>query len=767
MRRSRGHGGGGGGGRCGGRLPASAAALLCCLVALAGGAAAQKAPVPATYKTLSGNAPLVIAQGGFSGIFPDSSKVSYAFAVIASAPDTSSWCNVQLTKDGVGICLRDINMQNCTDVSQAYPARQKRYVVDGVLKTGWFPMDFTMSELRMTQAIYSRTPNFDNLYPILSVTDLPSIVNSSPLWLNVQHDIFYRQHGLNMRNYILSIRKGVSVDYISSPELGFLQSIAGRLGRKTKLVFCFLDKTSTDPSTNQTYGSLLSNLTFVKTIASGIMIPKTYIWPVTSDNYLLPHTSIVTDAHNAGLEVYAADFANDRVIPYNYSYDPLEEYLSFISSDGFSVDGVLSDYPITASEAIGCFVNLNSSKVHNENPLVISHNGASGDYPDCTDLAYHNAIIDGANVIDCPVQVTSDGVLVCMSSVNLLDTTNAGQTSFSSRASIVSEIQPTPGIFTFNLTWDDFNSGTLKPKISSPLSLYLYKRNPRYTNLGKFMKLSDFLEIGKDKDLSGVMIIIENAAFLAKSLGIDIVDSVTTALNDAGYNNRTTNEVMIQSKDSAVLVKLKQQKTKCKLVYTLPSDIGDASPSSLVDIKKFASAVVVDKSSVFALSGDFVIKTNNLVKDLQSAGLDVYAQVFRNEFVSQPWDYFSDETVEINNFVQLVNVSGFITDFPKTVARYKKNSCTRLGNDMPNYMQYIQVGSLAQLAQPPAIAPMPTLNASSVEEPPLPPVASKNTSGGAPPPGTTPTPGTGSSDAHSATVSTGRLLAMVFAALLI
>ena len=90
-------------------------------------------------------------------------------------------------------------------------------------------------------------------------------------------------------------------------------------------------------------------------------------------------------------------------------------------------------------------------------PLIISHNGASGDYPDCTDLAYHSAINDGADVIDCPVQVTSDGTLMCMSSVNLLDTTNVQRTPFSSRASVVSEIQATPGVFTFNLTWDDIN----------------------------------------------------------------------------------------------------------------------------------------------------------------------------------------------------------------------------------------------------------------------------------------------------------------------
>lgn len=40
-----------------------------------------------------------------------------------------------------------------------------------------------------------------------------------------------------------------------------------------------------------------------------------------------------------------------------------------------------------------------------EKPLIISHNGASGDYPDCTDLAYRKAVADGADVIDCTVQV--------------------------------------------------------------------------------------------------------------------------------------------------------------------------------------------------------------------------------------------------------------------------------------------------------------------------------------------------------------------------
>ncbi|KAL6661223.1 hypothetical protein ACP70R_000607 [Stipagrostis hirtigluma subsp. patula] len=367
MRRSRsrgggGQGGGGGGGGVGGGggwVAATLAALLCCVVALAGGADAARRPrLPPTYKTLSAAMlRLWWPKVGFSGVFPDSSQDAYAFALIASAPDTALWCDVRLTKDGVGVCLRDINMQNCTNIAQAYPARKRNYAINGVRKTGWFTFDFSMAEFQtvfLTQGIWSRTDKFDFIKdPILSVTDLQTIVKPPSVWLNVQHDIFYKQHGLNTRNYILSIQKRVLVNYISSPELGFLQSISGRVSRKTKLVYSFLDKTLLDPSINQTYGSLLSNLTFIKSIASGIIVPKSYIWPVTTDNYLLPSTSIVTEAHNAGLEIYASDFANDRTIPYNYSYDPLAEYLNFISDGGFSVDGVLSEYPITASEAIG------------------------------------------------------------------------------------------------------------------------------------------------------------------------------------------------------------------------------------------------------------------------------------------------------------------------------------------------------------------------------------------------------------------------------
>lgn len=194
----------------------------------------------------------------------------------------------------------------------------------------------------------------DGMHSQLSSFSLLYVLKLTLVFYDIlQHDRFYRQHKLNMKSFVLSVSKKVHVSYISSPEIGFLKSIKPLVNAKrTKLVFRFLDKNDTDPSTNQTYGSLLKKLTFIKTFASGILVPKGHIWPEDA-RYLQPHTSLVSDAHKVGLEVYASGFSNDALLSFNYSYDPLSEYLQFIDNGTFSVDGVLSDNPITPSAAIG------------------------------------------------------------------------------------------------------------------------------------------------------------------------------------------------------------------------------------------------------------------------------------------------------------------------------------------------------------------------------------------------------------------------------
>ncbi|ESW18553.1 hypothetical protein PHAVU_006G050800 [Phaseolus vulgaris] len=687
-----------------------------------------------SWNTLSGSPPLVIARGGFSGIYPDSSDIAYSLAAQTSLANVILWCDVQLTKDREGICIPDIKLENATDIGHVSEFKSKTYSVNGVQTSGYFSVDYTLKELLsnvvLIQGDYTRTNRFDGSdFPILTVNELVrrETPNPSGLWLNIQHDVFYAQHNLSMKNFVLSVSRTVNVSYISSPEAGFLRSLRALVKpSKTKLVFRFLEKDKVDPSTNQTYGSLLKNLTSIKTFASGILVPKEYIWPVDPTSlYLLPHTSLVSDAHKVGLEVFASDFMNDISISYNYSYDPVAEYLNFIDNGNFSVDGVLSDFPLTSSEAIDCFAHIGLNAPKQVNTLIISKYGASGDYPPCTDLSYGKAISDGVDVLDCPVQMSKDGIPFCLSSIDLIESTNVAQSSFSRLGKTIPEIKSGNGIFTFDLAWNDIKS--LSPLMLNPHSMNNLYRNPEYNKKGQYLTLSDFLNLTKAHTSTlSVVIIIENAAYLARKQNLSVTDAVIDTLSRAGYDKPGAPKVMIQSTNSSVLLKFKE-KAKYELVYKIDEIVGGAVDSAISNIKRFAHSVVVKKASVYPVSELFAIGSTKIVSKFKSSNLSVYVETFSNEFVSQDWDFMSDAYVEINTFVQDAEIDGVITDFPKTANRYRRNKCLNLGEKTPAYMEPVAVGGLLQAMDksllPPAMAPAPPLTEDEVTEPPLPPLS--------------------------------------------
>lgn len=174
----------------------------------------------------------------------------------------------------------------------------------------------------------------------------------------MQYEQFYTERGIKVLDFVLEAMKSARIDFISSPEIGFLKNINGRVNKQTtKVIFQLLDPTAVEPTTTQTFGSIVKDLAAIKSYASGIMVPKEYIWPVKPDKYLGAPTTLVADAHKLGLEVYASGFANDIISSYNYSYDPIAEYLQFMDQGG-SVDGFVTDFPSSASEAIGKMANL-------------------------------------------------------------------------------------------------------------------------------------------------------------------------------------------------------------------------------------------------------------------------------------------------------------------------------------------------------------------------------------------------------------------------
>lgn len=162
--------------------------------------------------------------------------------------------------------------------------------------------------------------------------------------------------------------------------------------------------------------------------------------------------------------------------------------------------------------------------------------------------------------------------------------------------------------------------------------------------------------------------LVQNAVYLAKH-GYGVTAAVLEALSNTAYNNQSAKKVMIQSTDSSVLKEFR--KSHYELVYRVADDISDIESSTISEIKSFASSVIVTKKSVFPSEEQFLIGQTDVVQKLQSSNLPVYARLFNNEFVSQAWDFFSDSSVEINNYISGAGIDGVITEFPGTAARYR------------------------------------------------------------------------------------------------
>ncbi|CAL0307076.1 unnamed protein product [Lupinus luteus] len=598
----------------------------------------QVPPVIPAHKwsTLSGKEPLVIARGGFTGLFPEGSSDA-----IGLSKDISTFlCNLQLTKDTGAYCLTGTTLDNSTNIAMFNP-KENTYNINGIDVRGHFSLDYTSAQIdqnvSVNQAIFCRPEFFDGVSPVLNVDAL--------------------------------------LDDKAPPK--------------------------------QPYGDIVKDLLHIKSFASGIMVPKEYIWPVKPDKYLGLPTTLVADAHKFGLEVYASGFANDLYSSYNYSYDPTTEYLQFIDKE-VSVDGLVTDFPSTASNAIGP-------------TLIISSNGASGVYPGSTDLAYNQAITDGADIIDCSVQMTKDGIAFCSDSINLIGSTTA-MAKFMSRSSVVPELQPKSGIFSFDLTWSEIQ--TLKPQIVNTQGND-FPRNPAERNSGKFVTLPEFLELAKAKAVAGIMINISNAAYLASKKGLDIVGVVSTALSNATFDKQSTQQVLIQSDDSSVLSKFKDIPSY-KRVLLVGEIISDAPRPTVDEIKKYADTVNLPKTSVItATTASLLSGLTNVVKELKDANLTVFVRTLRNEYTSLAFDYLSDPNVEIATYVQTGRVDGFVTDFPATASRYLRSPCSD-----PKHIPTIlpaQPGDLLSTIPaeilPPAGAPLPALEVADVVDPPLPAVA--------------------------------------------
>lgn len=161
---------------------------------------------------------------------------------------------------------------------------------------------------------------------------------------------------------------------------------------------------------------------------------------------------------------------------------------------------------------------------------------------------------------------------------------------------------------------------------------------------------------------------MQNAAFLASKKGLGVVDAVSSALTNATFDKSTTQQVFIQSDDTSVLSAFNS--TNYKRVLEIDDTVSDVPKPSVDEIKKFANAVNIVRSSVFTNVDFFLASTTNVVSEMQSANISVHVSVFRNEFMNVAFDFFSDPVIEIATYTAGLGVDGLVTEFPGTASTY-------------------------------------------------------------------------------------------------
>lgn len=141
----------------------------------------------------------LVAHRGSSAYAPENTLASYRLAIEMGADFVE--LDLEVTRDGVLICLHDASLERTTNVAKVFPDRSTEIVVDGKARKTWLANDFTLAEIKRLDAgawfdarfAGERVPTFDEaatlvrgkagLYPELKTPEMYRLRSVNIEWL--------------------------------------------------------------------------------------------------------------------------------------------------------------------------------------------------------------------------------------------------------------------------------------------------------------------------------------------------------------------------------------------------------------------------------------------------------------------------------------------------------------------------------------------------------------------------------------------------------
>ncbi len=383
--------------------------LMMACTALVAAALANPQPVHAAGATA--RPALVIGHRGASGSLPEHTLAAYWMAIEQGADYVEP--DLVITKDGVLVARHEnaiaiVNaagavIEATTDVADRpeFAGRKTTKTIDGVAITGWFTEDFTLAELKTLRA-RERLPalrvantRFDGMFQVPTFEEVLQLVEQANarrradvargqgqgqargvrvapigVYPETKHPSYFQGLGLALEAPLVRLldrygyKHADSAVFVQSFETANLRQL--RRMTRVPIVQLFGGGRPYDfvlAGDPRGYADLATpaGLAEIAAYANGIGPSTGYILPLAGGVPAAP-TTLIQDAHNAGLLVHAYTFrAENNFLP--TPFDSSADAAALGRLDGWigeflklGLDGFFTDHPFLGRQAVDAFL---------------------------------------------------------------------------------------------------------------------------------------------------------------------------------------------------------------------------------------------------------------------------------------------------------------------------------------------------------------------------------------------------------------------------
>lgn len=317
------------------------------------------------------NRPFIIGHRGASGERPEHTLAAYALAFDQGADFVEP--DVVPTSDGHLVARHENEISGTTDVADhpEFAARHTTKTIDGRAVAGWFTEDFTLAELKTLYA-RERLPQIrpaNAAYADERIVTIDEVIalalsRGRGVVAEIKHSSYFTAIGLPVEPRLLDsfARHGWTGAgdpvWIESFEVENLKAL--RRATKLRLVQLLEENGAPADRGAESYAAMATpaGLKAIAAYADAIGPAKALIVPRDADGRSFAPTSLVSDAHAAGLQVIVWTFRSENLFlpaELRIGADPRGHGDADAETRQFAtlgIDGVFTDFPGEAVRAL-------------------------------------------------------------------------------------------------------------------------------------------------------------------------------------------------------------------------------------------------------------------------------------------------------------------------------------------------------------------------------------------------------------------------------